>query len=492
MRDTNKASEEFNPVKRNESLPVIEWEDFDRVGKEKDRRIKKQGAEDGSFGIPSGKTLSDTENEILADAHEYQHRLAHEGGEYFEKLESRVNSYKDFLNQENFKTILNSLRARAQNRIDNKKLKLSELATEYNRNKREYEQFRRINQLDRMSVPTTLLKSVFYLAFIAVLFVVEVVMNARLVSGVLPGGTVEGVGLTFGVAFVNVLISFAVGYYFLKNINHISSGPKSTAWLIFAVYMILIFYLNWAYGAFRGVAEQIASSPEILELDKISLSLQKALSPWEVPLTFQSLVISVLGFAFAVFSLLDGYLFDDIYPDYGRKARMLSKSREKILSELKRLVSGVQRVFTDGQREGREMKETLALTLNAWSNETNLLQTRFDSYRKKILNAENDINHMLREYMIANKGKRELTEYPLPERFEDKAPFSYEDHEKDPSRVFEVSSDVYMEDAQRRQKREKVQKDIEENYSTFTTQVSELREKILKSVKEIQGQYENI
>ena len=94
--------------------------------------------------------------------------------------------------------------------------------------------------------------------------------------------------------------------------------------------------------------------------------------------------------------------------------------------------------------------------------------------------------------MIANKGKREMTEYPLPKRFENKAPFSYEDDEKDSSRVFEVSSDVYMEDAQRRQKREKVQKDIEGNYSTFTTQVSELREKILKSVREIQGQYENI
>ena len=134
----------------------------------------------------------------------------------------------------------------------------------------------------------------------------------------------------------------------------------------------------------------------------------------------------------------------------------------------------------------------LSLTLNTWSNETNLLQTRFDSYRKKILNAEKDINHMLREYMIANKGKRELTEYPLPKRFENKAPFSYEDDEKDPFRVFEVSGDVYMEDTQRGQKRERVQKDIEENYSAFTTQVSELREKILKSVKEIQGQYENI
>ena len=99
MSDKNK---EFNPIKQKESLPVLEWEDFDRIGKEKDRCIKKQGAEDGSFGIPSGETFSDTENEILADAHEYQHRLAHKGGEYFEKLESRINSYKDFLNQEKF------------------------------------------------------------------------------------------------------------------------------------------------------------------------------------------------------------------------------------------------------------------------------------------------------------------------------------------------------------------------------------------------------
>ena len=79
-------------VKRNESLAVIEWEDFDRIGKEKDRRTKKQGVEDGFFGIPSGETLSGTENEILADAHEYQYRLAHKSCEYFERLESRVNS----------------------------------------------------------------------------------------------------------------------------------------------------------------------------------------------------------------------------------------------------------------------------------------------------------------------------------------------------------------------------------------------------------------
>ena len=87
IRIMSDKDKEFNPVKQNESLPVLEWGDFDRIGKEKDRRIKKQGAGDGSFGIPSGETLSDTENEILADAHEYQHGLSHRGGEYFAPVE---------------------------------------------------------------------------------------------------------------------------------------------------------------------------------------------------------------------------------------------------------------------------------------------------------------------------------------------------------------------------------------------------------------------
>jgi hypothetical protein len=74
------------------AYPLSNGKTLTEFGKEKDRPIKKQGAKDGSFGITSGETLSDTENKILADAHEYQHGLAHKGDEYFEKLESRINS----------------------------------------------------------------------------------------------------------------------------------------------------------------------------------------------------------------------------------------------------------------------------------------------------------------------------------------------------------------------------------------------------------------
>lgn len=479
----------FSPIEKNESLKIPEWKDFDREGKEKKRNIRKQGEKDGSLGIPSGETLSDTENEIYADAYEYQHKLADSGREYFQKLEARINSCSDFLNRENFKAIFNHLNTNVQNRIDRVKLKLSELERAHKKNTEDYERFRRINRLNRTPVPATPQKLVLQLALVVLFFAVEVSINTILVADHLPGGGREALFLTLAVAFLNVFISFAVGYYSLKYLNHIDSHLKNITRLIFALYIIAIFYLNWAYGAFRTIAVRIAQMEEP-DMNKFLEATQEAMRPWTEFLNFQSLIVSIVGFAFAIFSLLDGYLLDDAYPDYGRKTRLRNKSRKNIEVELRKLVSGVQEIFREKQRESKKMKETLMHTVNLWSEETNLLQTKFESYQKKISNAENDINHMLKEYVIANQNIREKTKHPLPKRFENKNPFSYSYDQKNSFKVFEASKDVYMEDHARREKREKLQKDIEENYSTFTKQVSGLREKTLVSIKEIQKQYE--
>lgn len=475
----------MSPIERNERLEVLEWKDFDREGKEKKRNIRKQGEKDGSLGIPSGETLSDTENEIYADAYEYQHKLADSGCEYFQKLEARINSYNDSLNRENFKAIFNHLNTNVQNRIDRVKLKLSELERAHKKSTEDYEQFRRINRLNRIPVPTTPQKLALQLMLVVLFFAVEVSINTFLVADHLPGGGAEALFLTLGVAFLNVFVSFAVGYYSLKYLNHIDSHLKNITRLIFAVYIVAIFYLNWAYGAFRTLAVKVAQMEEP-DMDLLLMATQ----PWTESLHFQSLIVLIIGVAFAIFSLLDGYLLDDAYPDYGRNARLVNKSRKNIEVELKKLVSGVQEIFRNKQRESKEMKKTLMRTVNDWSEKTNLLQTMFESYRKKISNAENDINHMLKEYVIANQNIREKTKDPLPRRFESKNPFSYSSDQKDPFKVFEASKDVHMEDQARREKREKLQKDIEENYDTFTKQVSGLREKTLISIKEIQKQYE--
>ena len=273
----------FFPFKKNEKSEVLEWKDFDREGKEKKRNIRKQGEKDGSLGIPSGEALSDTENEIYADAHEYQHKLADSGCEYFQKLEARINSYNDFLNRENFKSVFNHLNTNVQNRIDRVKLELSELERVYKKNTEDYEQFRRINRLNRMPVPATWQKCVLQLMLVVILFVLEVVINSLLVGDYLPGGRLEAIGLSLGVASLNVIASCAVGYYFLKSLNHIDSHLKNIARLILAVYIVVIFYLNWAYGAFRTLAEEIAQGGES--------DLLGAMQPWTESLHFPSLIV---------------------------------------------------------------------------------------------------------------------------------------------------------------------------------------------------------
>ena len=465
------------------SPPPKKWEDFDRVAKEKKRRIVKQAKKDAFFGIPSGEDLSNTENEIIADAHEYQQKLA-DAPEFFEELENNINSHIDFFKQENFKIIFHNLRNDVQNHINNVRLKLSGLETEHGRNTGDFAHFRKENGLDRPPVPCTPLKLIIALTIILGLFIFEGLMNSGIISGVLYGGASEGRSIAFAVAFINVFISFAVGYHSLKNLNHVDSDSKKISGFILVTYLFIIFYLNWAYGAFRSLSEKVAEGSEV--------NMGDVIFPWSIQLNFQGLTLLIVGLGFAVFSLLDGYFLDDSYPGYGKKARMLNKSRKNIFAELNNLTAGVQKIFNNRKKESEKKRDSLVLAAQDWSEKTNLLQTMFDSYRKKILSAEKDINHMLREYVIANKTTRNIDKYPFPKRFEDENPFSYMDDEKDPFKVFAVVFNVYMEDSPRREKKGNLLKETEEKYDMFTQQFSEFREETLVSIQKIQNQYENI
>ena len=477
---------EFNPVKNRKKLDLPQWEDFDRRGKEKEREIRKRAVQDADFGIPSGEHWSDTENEILADANDYQHKLADIGSEYFTELENKINSYSDFLSLENFKAFYHNLTTNVRDCIDRAKLKLSQLQRVHGRNVEDYERFKKINRLKRMPSPVSTQKFFLQFGIVFILFAVEVAINNFLVAGYLEGGGLESIALTVGIAFINVFISLAIGYYFLKYITHINIHARIAAAFALVLHITVFFYLNWMYSAFR--------TQKVMEFEETNanstLESISVLMPWTVDIQFTSLVLLFIGFVFAVLSLLDGYFLDDPYPSYGKNARTYNKSRKDIEAKLDKLVSAMQEIFNGIQKESEEMRTTLMLTVNAWSEETNSLQNGFDLYRKKILGAENDINHMLGEYMIANKDRRDQTKYALPERFKKTSPFLYTDDQKNPHKVFKTSADGYMEDGPRREKRKKLQEDVEENFNMFTKQVAEFRETVLITIKEVQKEYE--
>ncbi len=472
---------ELNPVRDREELDPPEWKDFDRRGKEKEREIRKQAVEDADFGIPSGENWSDTENEILADANEYQHKLADIGSKYFTQLENRINSYSDFLSLQNFKTFYNHLTTNVQDCIDKAKLELSQLQKVHDRNIKNHEWFKKVNRLKRMPYPVSTQKFLIQFGLVIVLFAIEIAINNFLVADYLEGGGFEAMALTAGVAAINVFVSFAIGYYLLKYITHINILARIAAASVLALHVIVFFYLNWMYGAFRH--------QKVEELGQETNVIGNILMPWTVNIEFASLILLIIGFAFAIFSLLDGYFLDDPYPSYGRNARTFNKSRKNIEVRLDNMVSTIQEIFSATRKESEELRTTLMLTVRAWSEETNSLQNGFDSYEKKILVAEKDIGHMLAEYMIANKERRE-DKYPHPERFKKTSPFSYTDDQKNPHKVFNTSKDVYMEDEERRQKSRGFQQKIEEDFDMFSEQVEEFRETVLTTTKEIQKEYE--
>lgn len=477
---------EFNPIKDRKKLDPPQWKDFDRRGKEKERAIRKQAEQDADFGIPSGEHWSDTENEILADANEYQHKLADIGSEYFTELENRINSYSDFLSLENFKTFYRNLTTNTQDCIDRAKLKLSQLQSVHKRHVEDYERFKKINRLKRMPSPVSTQKFFLQFGIVFILFVVEVAINNFLVADYLEGGGLESIALTVGVAFINVFISLAIGYYFLKYITHINISARIAAVFALVLHITLFFYMNWMYSAFR--------TQKVMEFEEtnanITLENISVLMPWTVDIQFTSLILLFIGFVFAVLSLIDGYLLDDPYPNYGKIARTYNKSRKDIEVKLNKLVFAMQEIFNGIHKESEEMRTTLMLTINAWSEETNSFQNGFDLYKKKILSAEKDINHMLEEYMIANKDRRDKTKYPLPERLKNTSPFLYTDDQRNPHKVFKTSIDVYMEDATRREKRKKLQEEVEESFNIFTKQVEEFRKKMLITIEEAQKEYE--
>ena len=69
------------------------------------------------------------------------------------------------------------------------------------------------------------------------------------------GGQAEGFALAATIAFINVFISFIVGYYIGKNLTHLEKSKKIAFGLLSSLFLLLIVYLN-SSGAYRSLSKE--------------------------------------------------------------------------------------------------------------------------------------------------------------------------------------------------------------------------------------------
>jgi len=293
----------------------ISFPHIDAIRLRRELDLDAQGAEMGARNLPSPDhaALDEVEQRIVA-AIESQRALA------YDRYLANVRAYSDRLGSlqiqvllqqaatagEETKTDLNEALIKGRDRLFGLQNKLAGL-------KRELEAFRIENRLQRSARGPD--SRIFHWGVVALLLVVEAVLNGNFLARGLELGLLGGVVEAFLIAVLNVGSGLVMGWLALRQLYHRRWTHKVPALLALILYAGAAVGFNLLVAHYRDALG--GSNPENAGM----LALQTFLSkPFHI-IDINSCLLLAMGIGFSLIAVADGYLMDDPYPGYGRIAR---------------------------------------------------------------------------------------------------------------------------------------------------------------------------
>jgi len=421
----------------------IKWKRLNENEEEERLNVKQRALDDAALNVPettdtaltnceldiysTGNDVMKDNDDIANDLQTDQNRIGELRGNINNNGYSLILIYQET----NFKTLLQSY-------LD----KLKDITKKLKAESEDMLRFRKIHRLTREASPASTTTWIVYLSVAAIFFTAEVFLNGKLVGSVLPGGENEGKLIALGVAAINTIVTFMIGFMIMKNIN--LKDDKIVFGTLTIIVMVIITYMNWCYTAFRSIAET-ASAQELqgdgFNPQRIAEMLKGSLTPWTVAPTFQGALLFFIGLSVSVILLLEGYYINDKFPGYGSKAKKIEVIKEDKyelegnFSEKK----GVTKTTT--YEKLRKEHERVASLIVAWREKVNEYETDFETYKSFALGNEETVNHLLSHYRAYN---RDVRTKPEPEYFKQK--FSYSENSIDPWKKFPQYKESYIKD----------------------------------------------
>ena len=173
---------------------------------------------------------------------------------------------------------------------------------------------------------------------------------------------------------------------------------------------------------------------------------------WPFPhidmLDFNSALVLMVGFVFALVALLDGFFSDEPYPGYGHRYRLCVKEREEVLIALQgykedQLASilkcrdDVEKIFRHGGQ-----------CITDWGSQVNTVQRRFVDYSKWLQDLLETDKTLWDTYRSSHEEHR-LADYVPPILFENPLKPLFSGRETSEAHVFRDASQLYMSDDER-------------------------------------------
>ena len=391
------------PKSMRQAQPQPEPPDSPQVPSDPDRLLaqfreriqpEERGRLDGQRGVPepTAETYGKVENDIIQAVQQARSVAVQDLQRDLSSLDQRLKAENLDTRIEELGDTLSSVEARQATLRATLGSDVGEAHREYLERQNAINTFRERNRLERpASVPTTGDKWLTH-GFLAVLFLVETVINGALLARLDTGGFIGGIVMAGGISFLNLAVPCFLFARWLRQLAHRSWSRKVLGALGIPAFLLLFLTFNLAVAHYREAPSSEAISNLISD-------------PFSLP-EFASWLLFLIGFLFSVFALLDGLKMADPYPGYGKLQAEMNGKRRFFLDTQKTALAGLE-------EERQELRNAIASKRRAVRyapEEHNSLvaerRNRVSRFHDALDRIEQVAHTLLAEYRNANEATR--------------------------------------------------------------------------------------
>jgi hypothetical protein len=293
---------------------------------------------------------------------------------------------------------------------------LGPLSEAYISSRQELDEFRRRNRLKRSARNPS--RRWTTAGLLVVIVGIESTLNGVFFAKGAQFGLLGGIGTAIGISFANVVVSFAIGLFPMRWINHRNYILKLLGLLL----TILGFF---AIIGVHGFAAHFRDATALVGEDRALAVAIKSLHDTPFVLAdLNSFYLFGIGIILAITAMWKGYAFDDPYPKYGAHFRRMVDARETYSDEHSFLFDDLEDIKEDTVRAIDAGIKRIPLFPQQAASIKSQRESLLQAFRGYETSVESAANQLLARYRDANRSNRET---PAPRYFDEKwkLPHSY-------------------------------------------------------------------
>ena len=267
---------------------------------------------------------------------------------------------------------------------------------------RERHHFRARHKLVRAAQLSTPAKTIFKIGLLAVMLVIEIVVNGFFLSKSNEGGLLGGAVQAVSFAFLNIVASFLCGLVPIRLIN------RREIFLKFLGFISLLGYLAFAIALNLTLSHLREMPPMTTGEIGHEVLLQLTQRPFILD-DVNSWVFFAFGFIFSVIAMADGLFFTDRYFGYGALEHRCIEAQHQYTDGKANLIGNLRKIRDKASGAMREAARDLSVRLGEYDailSARGRFSQRFIEHQNHI---ERSARALLSIYREANQSARTQT-----------------------------------------------------------------------------------